>query len=112
MTKKTHPMKIVTCCYCGARSTLATRPGERLLCHGCGAAITKLEAFQPDIERHKKSRKDGRKPAIPHHAERENGHLPKDRPARRKKGKRKQRSVWHFVGEAFDDIDDIFDIFD
>ena len=112
MSKASHPMKIITCCYCGARSTLSAAPGTRLFCHGCGAAITRLESIQADIEKHKKSKKGGKKPAIPHNAERDYEHLAKDRPARRKKGKRKKRSMWHHIGEAFDDLDDIFDFFD
>ncbi|MFK7943164.1 MAG: hypothetical protein AB8B85_09660 [Paracoccaceae bacterium] len=74
--------------------------------------MTRLEAIQADIQKHKKSSRGGPKPAIPHRAEREHEHLAKDRPARRKKGKRKKRSVWYHIGEAFDDLDDIFDFFD
>ena len=111
MTKPSHPIKLVTCCYCGARSTLVLAPGERLLCHGCGAPINHIAPLQPDVEKRRKKR-SGPKPAIPHPAERGREHLPKDRPVRRKKGKRKKRSIWYHIGEAFDDFDDILDIFD
>ena len=111
MTKSSHPLRVISCCYCGARSTLKPEPGQRLLCHGCGAPITKLEPLQASMERKRKKRGTP-KPAIPHHAEGCGGHLAKDRPQRRKKGKRRKRSIWYHIGEAFDDFDDILDIFD
>ncbi|MEM9063194.1 MAG: hypothetical protein AAGD13_22260 [Pseudomonadota bacterium] len=107
--KSSHQIRLVTCCYCGARSTLERIKTSGLSCHGCGASIQKLEGVQPVLER--SGKKHRKKPAVPHRAESEKGHLPKDRPARRKKGKRK-RSMWYHVREAFDDLDDIFDLFD
>lgn len=104
-------MRVVTCCYCGARSTLSAKRPTRLVCHGCGAAIRKIETLQPDLERLRK-RPAGRKPAIPHRAERPHDHLPKDRPIRRKKGKRRQRSVWSRLSDQVDDIFDLDDLFD
>lgn len=104
-------MRVITCCYCGARSTLSSKRATRLVCHGCGAAIRKIETLQPDFERMKK-RTDRRKPAIPHRAERPHDHLAKDRPVRRKKGKRKQRSVWSRLSDQVDDIFDLDDLFD
>lgn len=111
--KSSHPIKIVTCCYCGARSTLSGKRAQRLVCHGCGAAIRRIETFQPALERRRKTH-DHAKPATPHPAERAGQHLDKDRPARRKKGTRRRRSVWYYVSEAIDelDLDDIFDVFD
>ncbi len=114
--KPSHAMRIITCCYCGARSTLERSKERDLVCHGCGASIQKLEGLQPVLERIHKTPGDSekrKKPSIPHHAEKPRKHLEKDRPARRKKGKRKKkRSMWYHVREAFDDLDDIFDIFD
>lgn len=111
--KSSHPLRIVTCCYCGARSTLPAKlkRKERLVCSGCGAAIERIEAIQPVLERARRSG-DRAKPAAPHPAERPGDHLPKDRPARRRKGKRR-RSMWYNIREAFDDIEDLVDdIFD
>jgi hypothetical protein len=54
----------------------------------------------------------GPKPATPHPAERPGAHLAKDRPARRKKGKRRRGGLLRRLGRAFDDLDDIFDLFD
>ena len=114
--KPSHQIKVVTCCYCGARSTLEQTKTRNLICHGCGASIQKLEAVQPVLERMHKARNPDDRPkkqALPHRAEGDHRHLDKDRPARRKKGKyKKKRSMWYHVAEAFDDLDDIFDIFD
>ena len=114
--KSSHAVRIVTCCYCGARSTLERSKERDLVCHGCGASIQNLEGVQPILERTRKtsdSSSERKKQPIPHRAERPRQHLDKDRPARRKKGKRKKkRSMWYHVREAFDDLDDIFDIFD
>lgn len=107
--KSSHLIRVVTCCYCGARSTLEHGKGRKLVCHGCGAGMKRIEAIQPVLERAGKSKH--KKPAIPHPAEGDRKHLDKDRPARRKKGKRR-RGMWYQVREAFDDIDDIFDFFD
>ena len=103
-------IRIVTCCYCGARSTLERSRDRDLVCNGCGASVNRIEAIQPSLERSKK-RKTDKKNATPHRAEKPRQHLPKDRPVRRKKGKRK-RSMWYHIREAFDDLDDIFDVFD
>lgn len=108
MTKSSHMLRVVTCCYCNARSTFSGDRSERLVCHGCGAPLKRIEALHPDIERRRKKGK-GKKPAMPHHAERPHEHLDKDRPARRKKGKRKKRS---FFGEILDDVFDLDDLFD
>lgn len=103
----------MTCCYCGARSTLSGSGTQRLVCHGCGASIRKIAEVQPALERKRKKTKHA-KPACPHRAEAKHAHLDKDRPTRRRKGKRKKkdRSVWYHISEALDDWDDVFDIFD
>ena len=111
--KSSHPLRVITCCYCGARSTLPPKQATRLVCHGCGAAISRIEELHPGLERQKKSHSHA-KPAAPHAAERPGAHAEKDRPARRKKGKHKkrQKSIWHRLTDAVDDFDDIFDLFD
>ena len=114
-TKPSHPFRIVTCCYCGARSTLGREKPRHLVCHGCGAPVRKIETLQPQIEKLPKSPKR-KKPAVPHQAEKHGKHLDKDRPSRRKKGKRRYRPLWSRLADAFDDFDDVFedivDIFD
>ncbi len=114
--KRAHPFKILTCCYCAARSSLGRGEVKRLVCHGCGAPLSRVDIVQPILERKKKKKRDGAKPAIPHRAERPQQHLDKDRPVRRRKGKRRRRSVWYHVAEAFDDwddwLEDIVDVFD
>jgi hypothetical protein len=104
-------IRIVTCCYCGARSTLGAEGGRRLVCHGCGAPIRRIETLAPKAVS-RAGASAGRKRAIPHPAEAPGRHLPKDRPARRKRGKRRRGGLLHRLGKTFDDLDDIFDLFD
>jgi hypothetical protein len=107
--KHDHTLRIVACCYCGARSTLRAEGGQRLVCHGCGAPVRHIEAVAP---RPRRGATGGPKAATPHPAERPGEHLAKDRPARRKKGKRKRGGLLHRLGKRLDDLDDIFDLFD
>ena len=121
--KHDHTIRIVTCCYCGARSTLRAEGGQRLVCHGCGAPIKRIEAVAPKPMPRAGSAAgrnpampragaNGRKPATPHPAERPGEHLAKDRPARRKKGKRRRGGLLHRLGKRLDDLDDILDLVD
>ena len=107
-TKASHPTKIVTCCYCSARSTLPVGQRQLLVCHGCGAPIEKIESLQPDAEKRRKPA-PGPKPAIPHPAEPRGKHKAKDRPQRRKKGKYRKRGAWYRFRKALGDWDDLFD---
>ena len=110
--KASHPTRILTCCYCGARSTLPDGKRSRLVCHGCGAAIRKIEKLQPIIERlpkRKEKGSDAKRPAIPHPADRHGGHKRHDRPAYRRKGKRR-KSVWKRLEDTFEDILDVLDL--
>lgn len=105
-------LKVVTCCYCGARSTLSAEGGQRLVCHGCGAPLKRIEALSPK-SMPRPGASAGPKPARPHRAERPGEHHWKDRPARRKKGKRRKGGLLHRLGKAFDELEDIVDdIFD
>jgi len=118
--KASHPTKLITCCYCGARSTLPGRTARRdvLVCHGCGAPITRIEKLQPALEKAKardKSRDMARagKPAIPHPACTAAEYRAKDHPARRRKAKR--RPLFRRLAKALDvdlDLDDVFDVDD
>lgn len=111
MTKSSHMLRVVTCCYCNARSTLSGDRTEHLVCHGCGAPIRQIEVLHPDLERRRR-KGNGKKPAMPHHAERPHKHLDKDRPSRRKKGKRKKRSFFDRLADSADDLFDLDDLFD
>ena len=102
--------RLLTCCYCGARSILPAGGGEkRLVCHGCGAPIREIER----LRQHSRARPSGgkKKPAIPHPAERPGAHAEPDRPSRRKKGKRR-KGIGKRVSKAFDGLEDLFDLFD
>jgi hypothetical protein len=109
--KASHPTRILTCCYCGARSTLAAGRRAALVCHGCGAPISRIEELQPAIERLPR-RPAQAKPAIPHPADRHGGHKPHDRPARRRKGKRRKGGFWYGLRRLADRADDLFDLDD
>lgn len=103
----------MTCCYCGARSLIGLRAARHdLVCHGCGAPILEIDLLAAPGPARPRQRGESRgpKPAIPHPAERPRARLDKDRPVRRRKGRR--RSLWSRAAEAFDDLDDLFDLFD
>lgn len=78
--------------------------------------------LQPELEKRRKadgkaggpsrSKKSKQKPAIPHGAERPGQHLGKDRPIRRKKGKRRKGGFFNTLGKVFDDFDDIGEVFE
>lgn len=110
--KASHPTRILTCCYCGARSTLPRRGGAALVCHGCGAPVRRIEKLQPALERLPR-RNDARRPAIPHPADHADGHKSKDRPARRRKGKhrkgKRRKGFWSRFEDRAEDLLDIFD---
>jgi hypothetical protein len=117
--KSSHPIRVLTCCYCGARSTMPATPGTALLCHGCGAPLGLSRDLQPALERLPR-RPGARRPAIPHPADRPGGHAAADRPARRRKGKRR-KSLWQRLGGRVEDIaedwaedlaDNLLDLFD
>ena len=120
--KPAHPLRVLVCCYCAARSTLPRQGAAGLVCHGCGAPLSRIETLQPEFERARRHA-PGPKPARPHRAERPHEHLEKDRPHRRRKGprrngpRRRQRvkPFWERLGDAlddFDDLDDLLDLFD
>ncbi|MEM7508070.1 MAG: hypothetical protein AAF415_15145 [Pseudomonadota bacterium] len=111
--------RIIICCYCDARSILPREAGQRLVCHGCGAPIRRVAALEPSHLRRAAPR-DVR-PAPPRPAELPGAHSAKDRPCRRrkhKKGKRRPKGLLYRFREAiddvldFDDLDELFDLFD
>ncbi|MEL6336227.1 MAG: hypothetical protein AAFQ88_06220 [Pseudomonadota bacterium] len=106
-----RPERLLTCCFCGARSILPAGRTERarLVCHGCGAPISAIEVLEPSGKR-KKSKKGA---PVPHPAERRGHHLDKDRSVRRKKGKRRKMGwddrLERFWDKLEDAVEDIFD---
>ncbi|MEM6973521.1 MAG: hypothetical protein AAF577_12010 [Pseudomonadota bacterium] len=100
--------RIVTCCYCGGRSILPERKIGRLVCHGCGAPISRIQRLEAPPGQKAKGKKR-RKAAIPYGADRKEHLRPKDRPLRRKKGKRRKSTLERFWKEIEDAFEDIFD---
>ena len=94
-----HNTKIATCSYCGTRAALVLTGKERheLACSGCGAPLHELKALKMPAPARSKRQAHGYAPP-----------KPGPRPKKRKKTKRKS-SMRHFLGEAFDLIEDILD---
>ncbi|MDT8343158.1 MAG: hypothetical protein RQ752_01885 [Thermohalobaculum sp.] len=113
MGRKGQPAeRIASCRSRGSRSILpATTRGERLVCHGCGAPIRVIEAMAPAAPSRARPGARHAHPATPHPAERPGAHQPTDRPLRRRKGKARPGLLAR-LGRAFDDLDDILDVFD
>lgn len=115
MVKQSGPgARIVICCYCDARSIInPDRERDKLVCHGCGAPIRKLERLEPLHT--KKARKDGPRPGGARPAEYPGEHSEKDRPCRRKKKPKKRKTLFARLADGAEDLldlDDLFDVFD
>lgn len=97
-------VKMITCCYCGARDVMRVAKGRRmaLSCLTCGAPVRKMETVRADAPA----------PAPAEPAEKINRHKrPKHFDAvRKRKKKRKSASkrIWDVVEDIFD-LDDVFD---
>ncbi|MEM8752455.1 MAG: hypothetical protein AAGF90_05715 [Pseudomonadota bacterium] len=97
-------VKMVTCCYCGARDVMRVGKGARvtLSCLTCGAPVKKVEEVRANapapapIEPPKKINKHRR---------------PKHFDAIRKR-KKKRKSLFNRLVEEIDDVFDLDDIFD
>lgn len=109
--------RVVICCYCDARSLLPRDGAGRLVCHGCGAPIRLIQRMEPSHL----SRAGARdaKPPTPRRAERPEEHGGRHDSYRRrkskKKGKRREKSLFARLADVADDVfdlDDILDIFD
>ena len=102
--------KVATCCYCGSRAALVLRGTTRheLSCSACGAPLHDLK-MMPMSSSDRPARKTSRRaPPVPHDVVRPIHHAPPkpDKSARKYKKKSRMR---HFLGEAFELIEDIFD---
>jgi len=106
--------KIATCCYCGTRAALVLRGKDRheLSCSACGAPLHDLKIMPMTSARvgqlSGKRNASRRAPPVPHDVVRPIHHAPPkpDKTARKIKKKSRMR---HFLGEAFDLIEDILD---
>lgn len=97
--------KLITCCYCGARATLAAGRSGMLACEACGAPIQQVEAapaaerpipaapsLKPDVER--AASKPEQKP---------------DKQRKPKKQKKRKGLFSRALEEVWDKVEDIFD---
>ncbi|MEM7268422.1 MAG: hypothetical protein AAF401_04110 [Pseudomonadota bacterium] len=94
-------VKMITCCYCGARDMMQMGKGKRvtLTCLSCGAPIRKVEM----IKASEAPRGDAKAP------ERINKHRKGKHFEAYKKRKKGKKS---FFSRILDDADDIFDLDD
>ena len=100
-------VKMITCCYCGARDVMRMGKGARvtLSCLTCGAPVRKVEAMKPA-----EAVAAAPTPAKP--PEKVNKHRrPKHFEAVKKRKKKRKSLLAHIVDEAEDffDFDDWFD---
>lgn len=101
-----HPIKIATCCYCGARSLLkpTARQGHELACGACGAPLHEMKWLKsPEPAAPKRA------PARPTRAVQ-----PKfqssPKPKKRKKPKKRRDPFFKdLLEDAWDFVEDIFD---
>ena len=91
--------KIATCCYCGTRAALVLKGKERheLACSACGAPLHDLKIMPAP-----KAEKPKAKTSRPLYSKR-------PKPQKKQKKSKKKSRMSHFLGEAWDVIDDIFD---
>lgn len=102
--------KIATCCYCGSRALLQlnARGGHELACGTCGAPLHEMKAM-PLI--HSRAKPEKPRPAPKGAAAMRHGAQPKKRsdPPSRKSKPKKKKGWAYWLGEAIDEISDIFD---
>lgn len=97
------PGKILTCCYCGARSVFAPGRQARLACETCGAPLKDQKARPVPRSKPVKPERIGAA-AVPVKVKPE-----KPLKQSKKKKKRKKSLFSKVLSEAFDVIEDIFD---
>ncbi len=99
--------KIATCCYCGARTILQLRArgGHELACGKCGAPLHEMKAMPVARTKPVKPAKSITQPA--------KYTDPKYTDTKPRKSKRKSRKtakgIGYWIGEALEEIVDIFD---
>lgn len=114
-----HPSKIATCCYCGARAALMLAGDIRheLACSSCGAPLHNLKQmpmpaagkapahFSHPIRTPKSKGKAGHKSA------KKSKNSQHGDPSSKRKKPMKKRSKWakDLIEDVFDVIEDIFD---
>ncbi|NNK77332.1 MAG: hypothetical protein HKP40_01340 [Litoreibacter sp.] len=93
-----HPIKIATCCYCGARTMLkpTARDGHELACASCAAPLHEMKWLKmPEREEPKRLPKRRVASAA--------------RPRKLKRKKHKLHRLKDWLEDAWDEIEDIFD---
>ncbi|MEM7525254.1 MAG: hypothetical protein AAF360_16170 [Pseudomonadota bacterium] len=99
-------VKMITCCYCGARDALRMGKGARvtLSCLTCGAPVRKMEDVRIDAPT---------QPVAAAPPKKVNKHRrPEHFDAFRKRKKKKKKSGFARLWDKVDDVFDLDDIFD
>lgn len=102
-------VKMITCCYCGARDMMRMGKGTRvaLNCLTCGAPVRKMEAVKASDA----ARAPAPTPVKP--PDKVNKHRrPPHYDAIRKRKKKKKKSFFAKIWDEVDDVFDLDDIFD
>ncbi|MEM1075438.1 MAG: hypothetical protein AAF665_15745 [Pseudomonadota bacterium] len=105
-----HTTKIATCCYCGTRAALVLdQTRHELTCANCGAPLHNMKRLRDTPrdapaetahvpERHAKKTKKAKRQKYDD-----------DRQWKKRRVKKRKGAMRHFLEEAFDVIEDIFD---
>lgn len=101
--------KIATCSYCGTRSTLVFDSARHeLVCPACRAPLHNMKSVKGPVEH--VAPKAAQKPVKPYRPTSDTKYKASAEPwSKPKKKKKKKKS---FFKKAFDELEDIFDIFD
>lgn len=102
-----YSTKIATCCYCGTRAALVLgKDRHELACSSCGAPLHDMKRLRSDARS-----EDHRKSYPPAHTNPYKRSKKDEYDAQRRKYRKKKRKglMHHFIEEAFDVIEDIFD---
>ena len=98
-------VKMMTCCYCGARDMISLCKGKRvaLSCLSCGGPVVKFETIKPAATSVPRA-------PLPDRLNRHQHRAPHEALFRRKRKKRPTllARIWDKVEDVFD-LDDIFD---
>lgn len=98
-------VKMISCCYCGARDVFRVGKGKRVMlsCLSCGAPVRKMEVVRNDAPS---------EPGPVRVPERVNKHRKSDHYSAIRKRKKKRKSLISRVWDKVDDVFDLDDIFD
>lgn len=109
-------IKLATCCYCGAKSTLALcgASTRTLTCEQCSAPLSRLKFIKkvdaaPGPTGKTAKRKSLRRPPAQARSRDEQRRRPLWSPRKKRKAARGPRRFTRLLAELFDEFEDLFD---